>query len=60
MTENTFNNIEKQDIKYYKREKYQYEVLVDNKDLIKRKYNIATIDKASIEDIMLFYIRGEK
>ena len=47
-------------IKYYKREKYQYEVLVDNKDLIKRKYNIATIDKASIEDIMLFYIRGEK
>lgn len=58
--ENTFNNIEKQDIKYYKREKYQYEVLVDNKDLIKRKYNIATIDKASIEDIMLFYIRGEK
>lgn len=57
--ENTFNNIEKQDIKYYKREKYQYEVLVDNKDLIKRKYNIATIDKASIEDIMLFYIRGK-
>lgn len=57
--ENTFNNIEKQDIKYYKREKYQYEVLVDNKDLIKRKYNKATIDKASIEDIMLFYIRGK-
>lgn len=57
--ENTFNNIEKQDVKYYRKEKYQYEVLVDNKDIIKRKYNINTVDKASIEDIMLFYIKGE-
>ena len=58
--ENTFNNMEKQDVKYYRKEKYQYEVLVDNKDIIKRKYNINTVDKASIEDIMLFYIKGEK
>ena len=24
------------------------------------KYNITTIDKPSIEDIMLFYVKGEK
>ena len=27
---------------------------------IKKKYNISSIDKPSIEDIMLFYIRGER
>ena len=59
-SENDFKNISKEDYEYYRKEKYQYEVLVNNKNTIKNKYGISTIDKASIEDIMLFYIKGEK
>ena len=55
-----FEKLNKKDYIKYKKEKYQYEVLTSDKDSIKRKYNITTIDKPSIEDIMLFYIKGEK
>lgn len=58
--EKDFSKIAKEDYEYYRKEKYQYEVLVNNKKMIKSKYRISTIDKASIEDIMLFYIKGEK
>ena len=58
--EKDFSKISKEDYEYYRKEKYQYEVLVNNKNSIKNKYGISTIDKASIEDIMLFYIKGEK
>lgn len=58
--EKDFKKISKEDYEYYRKEKYQYEVLVSNKNAIKNKYRISTIDKASIEDIMLFYIKGEK
>ena len=55
-----FLNLDKQDYIRFKKEKYQYEVLTDNKENIIRKYNITTIDKPSIEDIMLLYVKGEK
>lgn len=55
-----FINIDKQDYIRFKKEKYQYEVLTDNKENIIKKYNITTIDKPSIEDIMLLYVKGEK
>ena len=58
--EKDFSKISKEDYEYYRKEKYQYEVLVKNKKMIKSKYGISAIDKASIEDIMLFYIKGEK
>ena len=55
-----FSRLDEKDYIKYKKEKYQYEVLTSNKDTIRRKYNITTIDKPSIEDIMLFYIKGER
>ena len=55
-----FFRLDKKDYIAYKKEKYQYEVLTNDKSLIRSKYNIITIDKPSIEDIMLFYIKGEK
>ena len=51
--EKDFSKISKEDYDYYRKEKYQYEVLVNNKKMIKNKYGISTIDKASIEDIMI-------
>ena len=55
-----FSRLDGKDYIRYKKEKYQYEVLTSNRDNIRKKYNITTIDKPSIEDIMLFYIKGEK
>ena len=55
-----FARFDKKDYITYQKGKYQYEVLTNNKNNIKNKYNITTIDKPSIEDIMLFYIKGEK
>ncbi len=58
--EQDFHMIEKNDYLHYKKEKYQYEVLVDNKYEIQKKYKLKTIDKPTIEEIMLFYVKGEK
>ena len=55
-----FLRLDEKDYIKYQKEKYQYEVLTNNKNRIKQKYNITVIDKPSIEDIMLFYIKGEK
>lgn len=55
-----FLKIDKNDYIKYRKQKYQYEILTNNKNNIRKKYNMATIDKPSIEDIMLFYIKGEK
>ena len=55
-----FLKIDSKDYIRYKKEKYQYEVLTNDKNNIIKKYNITTIDKSSIEEIMLFYIKGEK
>ena len=55
-----FLRLDKRDYIKYRKEKYQYEVLTNDKENIRKKYNITTIDKPSIEDIMLAYIKGEK
>ena len=55
-----FLRLEEKDYINYKKEKYQYEILTADKSNIRKKYNITTIDKPSIEDIMLLYVKGEK
>lgn len=55
-----FLKIDSKDYIRYKKEKYQYEVLTNDKNNIRKKYNIETIDRPSIEEIMVFYIKGEK
>ena len=55
-----FLKIDSKDYIRYKKGKYQYEVLTEDKNNIRKKYNITTIDKPSIEEIMVFYIKGEK
>ena len=59
-SKNDFLKIDSKDYIRYKKGKYQYEVLTNDKNNIRKKYNIETIDKPSIEEIMLFYIKGEK
>ena len=44
----------------YRKNKYDYEVLIDNKNEIKKKYKDLNIDKANIDEMMYLLLRGEK
>lgn len=55
-----FDKLDKKDYIKYKKNKYGYEVLVDNRNIIKKKYNLSIVDKPTIEQIMLMYIKGDK
>ena len=59
-TKEEFSKINEKDYVSYKKGKYQYEVLTNDKNTFKKKYGITSIDKPSIDDIMLFYIKGER
>ena len=58
--EKQFKNINKNDYIKYRKTRYEYDVLIENKHEFKRKYDISIIDKPTIEDIMLIYIKGDK
>ena len=55
-----FEKIDKNDYLRYKKNKYEYDVLVDDKTAFKTKYKIEVIDKPRIEDIMIMYVKREK
>lgn len=55
-----FNKIDENDIISFKKNKYNYEILVDNKEICKRKYKDFVIDKITLEDLMLLIIKGGK
>ncbi len=55
-----YTNIDKGDIIGRRSNQFGYELLVKNRTNIKSKYSGAVIDNASVDDIMLFYVKGEK
>jgi len=55
-----FNSIEKEDIISYTNNKYYYEILIKNKEKLKKKYKEKIIDKITLEDLMVLMIKGEK
>jgi len=55
-----FKSIDKKDIIGYRGNRFGYEILIRNKDQMIQKYKGLTIDSVTIEDIMLFYVKGEK
>lgn len=59
-TEKEFINIDKKDYLKYKKTKYEYEVLIENKKDFKEKYNIKVIDKITLDDLMVLMIKGEE
>ena len=54
-----FNNLDKEDIVSYKKSKYQYQVLVSNKN-IKHKYKDYVVDKITLDELMVLIVKGEK
>lgn len=55
-----FDTIDKSEILAYRKEDYQWNVLVADKEKAKRKYKNAVVDDAAIDDILLLYVKGEQ
>lgn len=56
----SFDKISKDDIISYKKNKYNYEVLIKDKNKMKKKYKDSVIDKITLEELMILVIKGEK
>lgn len=55
-----FEKIDKSDFVKFKKNKYDVELLIENKIEFKKKYDSMLVDKPTLEEIMLIYIKGEK
>ncbi len=58
-SEKQFKLIDKKDYIKYRKTKYEYDVLIENKNNFKTKYSIDVIDKLTIDDLMVMMIKGE-
>ena len=54
-----FQKLSSSDILRYRKGQFGYEALLENRHAFARRHPGATIDPANIEEIMLFYVRGE-
>lgn len=57
--EKQFGKIDKNDIMRYKKTKYSYDILVDNKKEMSKKYKDYVIDKITLDDMMVLFIKGD-
>ena len=57
---NQFETIDKEDIVSYKKNKYNYDILVKDKSKCQKKYKNLIIDKITLEEMMLLIIKGVK
>ncbi len=55
-----FDKIHSNDILGYRTSQFGYEVLVANRQQAKRKYPDCVVDHVSLEEIMLYYVKGGK
>lgn len=55
-----FEKLNKEDYLSYKKNKYNYEVLVEDKEKISKKYKSQVTDKLTLEELMILIIKGEK
>ncbi|MEG3039431.1 MAG: ABC transporter ATP-binding protein [Erysipelotrichaceae bacterium] len=58
--ETAFKEMDQKDIVNYRKHAFGYEVLVSDRIKVRKKYMDAILDPARLEDIMLFYARGDK
>ncbi|MEG0277482.1 MAG: ABC transporter ATP-binding protein [Coprobacillus sp.] len=58
--EKIFDSLNKEDMVAYRKEDFEYRVLTSQRQELQKVYQDIVIERASIEDIMLFYIKGER
>ena len=54
-----FDRLDKTEVIKYRRQDYEWQVLVADRETAKRKYPKCVVDNAKIDEILLLYIRGE-
>lgn len=55
-----FIKIDKSDYMAYKKNKYNYEILVSDRNKVSKKYKNMVVDKITLEDLMVLMIKGDK
>lgn len=55
-----FSKIDKKDCVVYKKNKYNYDILVNDKEKMSKKYKNMVVDKITLEDLMVLMIKGDK
>lgn len=55
-----FKEIEKTEILVCRKDDYQWNLLVADKEKARKKYKNAVVDDATIDEIMLLYVKGEE
>lgn len=55
-----FDTISKEDMICYKKNKYHYDILVDDKHQMSKKYKDYIIDKITLEELMVLMVKGVK
>ncbi len=54
-----FEEIDRADLVAWRRQDYEWEALVSDREAARRKYPKAVVDPATIDEIMLLYVKGE-
>lgn len=57
---NSFPEIAKEDIICYRKNSYDYEILIKDRDKMKKKYKKFVVDKVTIEKMMVLMIKGDR
>ena len=55
-----FEQMDKADVLAWRKEDYQWDVLVPDKEKARRLYKNVVVDDATIDDILLLYVKGER
>ena len=55
-----FRNIDREDMLAYKKNRYEYDVLVTDMNACRKKYENCVIDRITLEDLMLIMVKGER
>lgn len=58
--EKDFDQISKEDVIRYKKNRYEVQILVSDRNKMSKKYKDYIIDKITLEDLMVLMIKGEK
>lgn len=56
--EKLFREIDRADVLAWRKQDYEYQILVADREAAVRKYKGCIIDPATLDDIMLLYIKG--
>ena len=55
-----FENIDNKDIIAYRKNRYGYAILIDDKKKMEKKYKNCIIDRITVDDLMILILKGEK